>query len=818
MEYKKRLLKRIINRKNIIVFAISFLLFFGITILFNKAIPVYEISTVRPSGTLNPVLGLAYGWPAAIGCTLGNFVSDLVSGYGINVALMGLLPQLIYGILPYYIWKLFAKSISMRTRLDSPLKVVVYVALMAVNAIPIGAAVGLIQLYSDSTINFIEVAGFAALNDFGVCLAFGLPLMVLLDHIYSRFLHKGRRKLSDNEKIILFSSLLQLVIFGINILIVYLVKHGDTNLAIWKDIYLVTIITTSSVLAISIIVMQIRHTLVKKQAGLQIITKKHGTIYLDTKKKIEFVSFPGDVFENRVKAKFITKKTNSEISYEKGWYTSLSTQRGCLMNCAFCDCPSFGFHGNVSKEDLEYQLKTIIDTHYVTQTKYFEIDFTRMGEPSFNNEILEFIEYDLRKLINKNIDAERIVPSISTMLPRNKILVERFILDYCRIKNEVYNGDALLQFSIHSTDNKSRDILLDKRSLPLEDIAEIGKKMPLPIGYKYCLSFAVGKESTIDANTIDKLFSKDKFLIKLTPIHSTYNAIDRGFDTMNCDEQSLINHLESEFVSLGWNVIICDDNYGEDEDDLTCGKLLLPNVCNDSSKNKNAKTRYGIIAALKYEEDLFRAHLSNVTKITLLNKPAYTGFLGDNEIIIMQCGMGKVSAGICAQAMIDNYHPDYIINTGCAGALNPDLKVGDVVVSRSVVEWDLDLRQIGLPLGYIDALGCVEMKASKFLIDKIMNTKPKNVVVKQGVIASGDQFVSKEEQRKHIIENFPMALCVEMEGAAIGHVCLQNDIPFCIIRSMSDTADGSSGTDFEKFSADASKISAAWLIEMLKKY
>ena len=226
---------------------------------------------------------------------------------------------------------------------------------------------------------------------------------------------------------------------------------------------------------------------------------------------------------------------------------------------------------------------------------------------------------------------------------------------------------------------------------------------------------------------------------------------------------------------------------------------------------------YGIIAALKYEEDLFRAELSDVKKITILNKPAYTGILGDNEVIIMQCGMGKVSAGICAQAMIDSYHPDFIINTGCAGALDNDLKVGDVVISDNVIEWDLDLREIGLPLGYIDALGCVEMKASSLLANKIMQFKDEKINAKIGTIVSGDQFVSTNEQRKTILKNFPSALCAEMEGAAVGHVCLQNDVPFCIIRSMSDTADGNSGTDFATFSEQASQVSAKWLIKMLKQ-
>ena len=112
-------------------------------------------------------------------------------------------------------------------------------------------------------------------------------------------------------------------------------------------------------------------------------------------------------------------------------------------------------------------------------------------------------------------------------------------------------------------------------------------------------------------------------------------------------------------------------------------------------------------------------------------------------------------------------------------------------------------------MGYVDALGSVEMKASKMLADKIMSSKLDDVNAKRGTVASGDKFVSKPEQREKILNNFPGALCAEMEGAAIGHVCLQNKIPFCIIRSISDTADGNSGQDFESFSKKASRISAS---------
>lgn len=226
--------------------------------------------------------------------------------------------------------------------------------------------------------------------------------------------------------------------------------------------------------------------------------------------------------------------------------------------------------------------------------------------------------------------------------------------------------------------------------------------------------------------------------------------------------------------------------------------------------------RYGIIAALEFEERIFRREMKDMQEVTILSKPAYYGRIGYHEVIIMQCGMGKVSAGISAQAMIDMFHPDVIINTGCAGALDPNLKVGDVVISEEVIEWDIDLRPIGFPLGYIDALNCVDLEADEKLIDQIYSYRLEGTNVVKGLIVSGDQFVHTTSQREHILNHFPSALCTEMEGAAIGHVCLQNKIPFCIIRTMSDTANGDGGVDFATFGPMASEKAASWLLRMLK--
>ncbi len=251
---------------------------------------------------------------------------------------------------------------------------------------------------------------------------------------------------------------------------------------------------------------------------------------------------------------------------------------------------------------------------------------------------------------------------------------------------------------------------------------------------------------------------------------------------------------------------------------ITLTFLILFSLCACTQKEEKApeKERFAVIAALEYEVSLIRDSLENMEETELLSTPVYKGTIGNCEVVVMQCGMGKVSAGIGTQALIDKYEPDYIINTGCAGALSPELGIGDTVLSSNVVEWDLDLRAIGYPEGYIDALGCVEMEASSELCNKIEKACPDDTKIVRGTVASGDQFVSTNEQRKFILENFPDALCAEMEGAAVGHVCVQNGVPFCIVRSMSDTADGNSGVNFAEFSEQASQKSAQWLVNMFK--
>lgn len=569
------------TKQFIIRFITAFILFLIASIPFRAQLAIANVSDVRIAAVLNPILGLAYGWPAALGCAIANFIADIYSDYGIQAAIIGFLPQIVYGILPYYLWKKVVPTSSHRTRLDHPKKVVLIALIMIINSFIIGIAVGLMELTLANGA-FLSTAMFVAFNDFNSCIVFGLPLLAILDFIYSKFQHNGKRKLSRNERIIIISTILQLITFNTFAVFCYY-KYPDLNLKDkWSMIFSVSNYVIATIISLSVIVMFYSNYRYFKQSKLKIIKKPNGMLFVDDTKRLEFVSIPGRAFKDKVKADFLgytnenVGKNDAIPSYETAWYTMISNQKGCPMLCSFCDCPAYGFYGNVSESELMWQIETILKSNDVTETKLFEVDFMRMGEPSLNPDILKFIENDLIDLVSSHIDADVIYPYVSTMLPKANKRVENFLLEFCRIKNTVYNGNAAIQFSINTTDEKTRNKIFNNRSLSLPEIAKIAEKMPIPKGRKYALNFAVTKDSIIDAKYIDSLFDKEKFLIKITPIHETFNAVDNGF-VITTEYQSfdVYRKFEKSFIKLGWDVLIFLDTKGEDDDDLTCGKLLL---------------------------------------------------------------------------------------------------------------------------------------------------------------------------------------------------------------------------------------------------
>ena len=226
--------------------------------------------------------------------------------------------------------------------------------------------------------------------------------------------------------------------------------------------------------------------------------------------------------------------------------------------------------------------------------------------------------------------------------------------------------------------------------------------------------------------------------------------------------------------------------------------------------------KIAIITAMESEVKGLRDALENCREDILAGSKVYTGNIGQYEIILMQCGVGMVSAALGCQAIITKYEPDCVINTGCAGALSVELELNDIVIGTSSAQWDLSVEGLDWPRGFVSSLDRTYIDSDPELTGLLENEISKYNKVVNGLIVSGDTFVASEETRQLILNEFPDALCTEMEGAAIGHVCAQNEVPFCIVRAISDSANAESTVDFMQFFEAAGEKSALIIIEMLK--
>ncbi|HHZ03016.1 MAG TPA: 5'-methylthioadenosine/adenosylhomocysteine nucleosidase [Tissierellia bacterium] len=210
--------------------------------------------------------------------------------------------------------------------------------------------------------------------------------------------------------------------------------------------------------------------------------------------------------------------------------------------------------------------------------------------------------------------------------------------------------------------------------------------------------------------------------------------------------------------------------------------------------------KIGIIGAMDIEVEELINSMEDIKKETISKIDFYEGTLQGKNVVVAKCGVGKVHAALCTQTMILKYSPSIIINTGVAGSLSPELDIADLVISDGVVQHDFDISSFGKPVGFISGLDLVKISCNPQLVKKLEKSAEilnnTNVVV--GTIASGDQFIADGEKKDYIVNNFN-ALCTEMEGAAIGQVCYINDVDFCIVRAMSDKADGSAHMDFPSF-------------------
>lgn len=229
----------------------------------------------------------------------------------------------------------------------------------------------------------------------------------------------------------------------------------------------------------------------------------------------------------------------------------------------------------------------------------------------------------------------------------------------------------------------------------------------------------------------------------------------------------------------------------------------------------------GIICAMQIEADGIIALCENVKTTTHAKMKFTLGTLHGKDICIVVCGVGKVNAAMCALMLIEKYKPNLVLNSGVAGSLSPIVGIGDIVVATKSVEHDMNGTALGdkqgeitFPDGNMMFFEC-DKQASTLLAaicKEIPDTK-----VAQGIIASGDIFVSDRKQRFKINDRFG-ALACEMEGAAIGHVCVRCEVPYGIIRAISDDLDENKGMDFVKFCELASRKTVAAVSGFVKAY
>ena len=228
--------------------------------------------------------------------------------------------------------------------------------------------------------------------------------------------------------------------------------------------------------------------------------------------------------------------------------------------------------------------------------------------------------------------------------------------------------------------------------------------------------------------------------------------------------------------------------------------------------------RIGIIAAMKEEMEQIKNIMSNISEKKIYNLLFYIGTISSRECVLVECGIGKVNAARTTQILIDNFEIEYVINIGTAGATSKKLNTTDVVIADRLIQYDFDITAFGHEKGYITGVGQY-VNADSSLVKKCKEVmknldKKDNYKVHVGTIASGDTFCTDRNIADSLYINYN-AICVEMEGAAIGQICTLDEVPFIVIRSISDSPNGNNNIEFDEYLKISSKRCATFLRDML---
>jgi len=299
----------------------------------------------------------------------------------------------------------------------------------------------------------------------------------------------------------------------------------------------------------------------------------------ERKKPLEMLSIGDYGKEKNLKADFLglSKEIRGVphgklLPLEEKWVITISTQYGCSMGCTFCDVPKVGPGVNATFNDLIRQVLEGIKLHpEVKTTKRLNIHYARMGEPTWNPNVL-----DATKWLKTHIDPEYTIhPVVSTMMPRHNQWLKTFIHTWMRMKNRLLGGNAGLQISLNSTDEDQRRKMFSGNACSLDEIAKVMEGI-IPSGRKITLNVALADGYIVDPSILLQLFSPDDYLVKITPMHNTLACIEGQLTTTGgYKEYYCYKELEEKLKAAGYDVIVFVPSREEDESKITCGNAIL---------------------------------------------------------------------------------------------------------------------------------------------------------------------------------------------------------------------------------------------------
>ena len=229
-------------------------------------------------------------------------------------------------------------------------------------------------------------------------------------------------------------------------------------------------------------------------------------------------------------------------------------------------------------------------------------------------------------------------------------------------------------------------------------------------------------------------------------------------------------------------------------------------------------TKLGIIGAMAVEVELLKEKMESLTVTNHAGMEFYEGTLEGMPAVVVQCGVGKVNAAMCAQVLCSVFGVTHLVNTGIAGSLCADLDIGDLVVSKDAMYHDFDCAHFGYEMGRVPGMDVTAFPADEAMIGYACAAaeavNPGHT--RMGRVASGDLFVAEKGAKARIIER-TAAVCTEMEGAAIAQTAYRNKVPFVILRAISDKADDSAEMDYPTFEAQAARRCAEVAMNMAKQ-